>query len=322
MSKSEIVADYVYIVGHGRSGTTLLELLLAQHSEIVATGELEKMSLQFARDDGVPYLGRCSCGMRPHACPVWAQVADAITREYGIDIVRHPFRFRVSDIGREEDFGVRSFRHWLLRKYCRLWRLLGYGTGLFYLQNIGSLSLFPRRWARNRLFVINSIRRITGVKTVIDSSKDPVSMVDLYRLHQGNMKIILITRDVRGNVWSVAKHGVSVSTAAKTWSKVNRRIRKCLCHVASSDLTQVKYESLCADPANVIRELWAFLGYDHVEGLEQVQYKTWHTIGGNKIRQSALNGIVEDISWQQNLSAEDLELIHHIGGREARILGY
>jgi len=322
MSKSEKVANYVYVVGYGHSGSTLLELLLAQHPEIVATGELEKMSLQFAREEA-PYPGLCSCGYRPKKCFVWAQVADAVARQYSVDIVNNPFRFRISDVGREEDFGVRSFWHWLLRTYCRSWRILAYGRGLPSLQSISSLSLFPRRWAKNRLFVINTIRQIMGSTTVIDSSKDPISMVDLYRLHQGNMKVIFITRDVRGNVWSYAKHGrTSVITAAKNWSKVNRRIRKCLCHVASGDWTQVKYEDMCTAPDNVTRKLWTFLGHDHAESLQQMENKTWHTIGGNKIRRSALNGIVEDFSWKQHLSAEDLELIHHVAGQEAKILRY
>lgn len=253
MSKSERVANYVYIVGHERSGTTLLELLLAQHPEIVDTGELSRMSLRFARDEA-PYFG-CSCGMRPHACPVWAQVADAIMREYTIDIVSHPFRFRISDVNIREDFGVRSFLPRLLRKYRCLWLLLGYGRGSSTLQHIGSLSLFPRHWARNRLFITSTIGRITGTTMVIDGSKDPFSMMDLYRLHQGNMKVIFITRDVRGNVWSHAKLGDSVSTAARSWSKVNYRTRKRLRHITSSNWTQVKYEYLCVDPANVINEL-------------------------------------------------------------------
>ena len=151
---SEKAADYVYIVGHGHSGTTLLELLLGRHPKIVITGELEKMSLQFARDESAPYQGLCSCGNRPQKCPFWAQVANVITEQYDINISDVPFRFRVSDIGREEDYGIRSLRHWFLYKYCRFWRTMGYGCNSLFLQNISFLSLFPRRWAMNRLFVV------------------------------------------------------------------------------------------------------------------------------------------------------------------------
>lgn len=321
MNQSKRAADYVYIVGHGRSGTTLLELLLAQHPDIVAVGELERFSLQFARADGKSFRGLCSCGLRPEACPMWSKVADAIEEEYGINIVKDPFGFRVSNIGREADFQYRSVRHWLQRKYSRMWRILGYGSGSQVLQHIASLSLVAEIWARNRFFVVDTVRRVTGSKIIVDSSKDPVSMVDLYRLHQENMKVIFMTRDVRGNVRSLAKHGVSASAAASEWSKTNRRVRKYLRHVASDDVTQIKYEDLCADPANEIGRLWDFLGCEQTE-FSQVQRKTWHTIAGNKTRFRDLEGVRADVAWQKDLSADDLRLIHRIAGPESRVLEY
>ena len=283
---------------------------------------VRKLSLQLARDDGVPYFGLCSCEKRPHECFFWSDVLNAIKSKYGIDIVRSPFNFRVSDIGREEDFGIRSFRHWLLRKYCRLWRTLGYESESLFIQKASFFSLFPRRWALNRLFVVDAIRHITGAKTVIDSSKDPISMVDLYKLQQGNMKVIFITRDVRGNVWSYAKNGMPISIAAKNWNKVNSRIRKCLGQIAKSDWTQLKYEDLCADTVKVTGELWEFLGHENFNFKENLQTRQWHTIGGNKIRKKSLTNIMEDLSWHQHISIRDLELINRIAGREASTLGY
>lgn len=316
------VAEYVYIVGHGHSGTTLLELLLARHPRIVATGELEKMSLQFARDESAPYLGLCSCGKRPKECFFWTQVADAIMEKYGIDFAIDPWRFRVSDIGREEDYGIRSIHHRLLYKYYRFWRILAYERRSSFGSVMSCLSIFPKRWAMNRLFVVDRIRQITGSTTVIDSSKDPVSMIDLYRLRQGSMKVVFITRDVRGNVGSKVKRGASVSTGAKAWCTVNSRIRKCLRHLNPSDWIHVRYEELCDAPATIVARVWAFLGYDDAINAQETVHRAWHTIGGNKIRYSDLDKIVEDMSWRQRLSTNDLGVIRAIAEEEIALLGY
>ena len=74
MTESQTPVDYVYILGSGASGSTLLELLLAGHPRMAPMGEIEKLSLQFARGQ----RGRCSCGECPAACPVWRAVADAV----------------------------------------------------------------------------------------------------------------------------------------------------------------------------------------------------------------------------------------------------
>ena len=84
----------------------------------------------------------------------------------------------------------------------------------------------------------------------------------------------------------------------------------------------MNWTDMCAAPDNVISKLWAFLGHDHVGSLQQTQHKIWHTIGGNKIRHSDLDGIVEDVSWRQHLSDKDLETIFHVAGKEATTLGY
>lgn len=56
----------IYIGGYGRSGSTLLEYLLAAHPEIVACGEVERHLRRFGRRK------ICTCGQRIQDCPVWS----------------------------------------------------------------------------------------------------------------------------------------------------------------------------------------------------------------------------------------------------------
>lgn len=59
-----LVTSLLYIGGYGRSGSTLLEVLLAASAEVVACGEI----VIAARRRDAP---RCSCGKTREACPVW-----------------------------------------------------------------------------------------------------------------------------------------------------------------------------------------------------------------------------------------------------------
>ena len=65
----------LYIAGAGRSGSTLLELLLARRSRLVPVGEV-----RFLWQRGVVEDHLCSCGRAFSACPFWDEVLD---RAYG-----------------------------------------------------------------------------------------------------------------------------------------------------------------------------------------------------------------------------------------------
>ena len=59
------MAKLIYIGGYGRSGSTLLEYLLASHPDIVACGEVARHLRNFSRK------AACTCGRRVRYCPVW-----------------------------------------------------------------------------------------------------------------------------------------------------------------------------------------------------------------------------------------------------------
>ena len=59
------MAKLIYIGGYGRSGSTLLEYLLASHPAVVACGEVERHLQSFGRKT------RCTCGLPIEECPIW-----------------------------------------------------------------------------------------------------------------------------------------------------------------------------------------------------------------------------------------------------------
>jgi hypothetical protein len=68
-----VPATLVLIASAGHSGSTLLDLLLGNHSMVSSAGEMNRLSLH--APDRV-----CACGATVTACPYWNQVRGAITR--------------------------------------------------------------------------------------------------------------------------------------------------------------------------------------------------------------------------------------------------
>jgi Sulfotransferase family len=316
-------ARYIYIVSRGHSGSTLLELLLGGHSELLATGELEKISLQLARET-YPYPGMCSCGLRPHDCGRWKPAFEKIRRERRIDMVSSPFRFRVSDVGKEEDYGRRAISHWLLNASSRAARYAAYSAAGSSI-GLPSLLRFPRRWTENRLFIADALRESTGAYAVIDNSKDPLGMRDLATFGPAQVRIIFLTRDPRASVYStlkLKKRNRTVEAAARHWERVNSRIVQLLTGVRRDTWMHLRYEDLCRDLPTVCEQLCAFLGLEFEPAMLDLTRADQHTIGGNKIRFKPLGRITEDRAWTQHLSAADIDQIDRISGPLARSLGY
>jgi hypothetical protein len=73
------LAKLVYIGGYGRSGSTLLEYLLAQNPKVVACGEIARHLRSFGRHK------ICTCGEPMQACPVWGDFQHKSGRLKGSD---------------------------------------------------------------------------------------------------------------------------------------------------------------------------------------------------------------------------------------------
>lgn len=310
-------AEYVYILGHSGSGSTLLELLLGGHPQLAPMGELKKLSLQFAR--GRP----CGCGALPAECPVWKHVAQAVRDSCGVDLTYHAFRFRVSDVGWEEDKGGRRAPgHYFLRHYSRFWRYVRHRRTPVLRYGAALLTGY-QRCVQNRFFVADVVREQAGAVGVIDSSKDYLDVSDLYEAATQRIKIIFITRSVCGSVWSSLKRGTStVREAALSWRKSNQRAVQMLGGIPSGDWMHVPYEELCRDTEGICERLCKFLGYSSDSRMVDTSREPQHTIGGNKIRHSTIGSVREDLSWRDHLSRSDVQLVDSLTLELARQLGY
>jgi hypothetical protein len=72
----------IYITGAAHSGSTLLELMLNAHPEIVSVGEVANLNSVIKIDErGRPKFARCSCSAPSiQRCPFWSSVDKSIQR--------------------------------------------------------------------------------------------------------------------------------------------------------------------------------------------------------------------------------------------------
>lgn len=315
-------AKYVYIASRGYSGSTLLEALLDNHPRITAMGEIEKFSLQLARQEGRgQYPGRCSCGRHPVDCERWSHVISAIKSRFDVDFAATPYEWRVSDIGPEEDFGWRSPVSFFSHLVSRRIRIAAYGGNRLAKR----LANNYRRWATNRAFVGDVIREYCNTDSVVDASKDAIGMRDMYGVDPSTTRILFLTRDVRAVTWSGIKrdsgHG-RLAEVASTWVRVNRLIIKLLEDVPRDHWMHIRYEDICSDVEGSLTRICRFIGHNFDPSRLNLTSHDIHTIGGNAIRYEPINEVRENIDWQKGLSSAEVAAIGRMAGDLCDKLGY
>ena len=78
----------IYIVGASHSGSTLLDMMLNAHPEIISVGEVFKLNRIKRSRSGKPKVTRCSCGaLGLVQCEFWSRVNERTMRIHGKSFV-------------------------------------------------------------------------------------------------------------------------------------------------------------------------------------------------------------------------------------------
>ncbi|NED51565.1 sulfotransferase family protein [Micromonospora sp. WMMD1219] len=232
----------LFVGGLGRSGSTLLELLLAQSADVCAVGEVVHLWERALGADE-----RCGCGERFTACPFWRQVGDqafggwaAVDRDDvlalkdRVDRTRHIPRLAKDALPPEQLTDVRRYAD----LYTRIYR--------------AALS-------------------VTGARVVVDSSKH-ASLAFALRWAEGlDLRVLHLVRDSRAVAYSWGKQvrrpevvdgedfmpTFSPFEVSKLWTAQNAAF-----HLLASraKVLRLRYEDFTADPAGTVRRVRDFAG--------------------------------------------------------------
>lgn len=263
----------IYIAGYGRSGSTILNILLLQPEGVVGMGELINVF-----QSGWTVNRNCSCGEKTLDCPFWSSIKNAWEKD--------------------ANFSIKEYAS-VQKKYRRVFAL----PYLFWLR------FFPdkryKKFKQDTELLYDVIFRVSGCNTIVDSSKD-VSWLYLMKDTNLNPSIIHLVRDGRSVLKSIRRlwrKGVKPKSAfsiALSWVSNNVMVE--ILKKKTKNIF-IKYEDLTSEPEKVLDKIDNNfnIGLDGVKTAiaNGMPLTKKHLISGNPIRME------KDLIFQKDKSLKN-----------------
>jgi hypothetical protein len=299
-----------YIVGLGRSGTTVFTEYAATHYGAATAGEIVNVfSLGVIRNE------LCQCGAPFWECEFWRSVGDAAFGGWSTELAHD-----LVAILKARDNPSTGYRALL-----------------------GALTAEERRdiyvYTSAHLAICDAARAITGAEALVDSSKHPAVCAWLASA-SCDVSILHLVRDSRGVAWSWS-HKVerpesgsdltymdqfSLARSARLWNMTNLVSEAVRLRFRRS--TRVRYEDFCHDP--VAASMRAFSEVtDHTPQLcptsiprNELRHAP-HAMGGNPMRFSnGTSRVSKDELWRIEMPVKDLRRVTRRTAVLLRSYGY
>lgn len=280
----------LYIVGVGRSGSTLLERMLGAVPGSVNAGELNAIFSRVSKQDQL-----CGCGEPFSACTFWRAVGNRAFGGWG------PVTERMAHLQ------PRVVRQRFVPRMA---------TGVAAATYRRELDEYLD--AHHRLY--HAIAAVSGAEVVVDASKSTAQLFALRRIEGLDLRVINLVRDSRGvaNSWSKAnirkpqsQHGEAMGTYAPhrlavLWSAL--QLESAVLGAAAPHAARLRYEDLVTLPRPTLERALRSVGLapadgalDHV-GERSVTLESSHGIAGSRTRFTA--GRIElqlDDAWHTGM---------------------
>ena len=268
----------VYVMGYGRSGSTLLDIMLGDNDNVITTGALSNYILW--ADQNL----NCACGQSVRSCDFWGNVIKDINFSNN-DI---SLLMTMDSINSFFIFKNKNY----IDRYCQLTR-----------------TLFHSILYRSKKSTI-----IDSSKTARDSIFRPLM---LSKYCNFDLRPIFLVRDPRGVVFSAMnKHG-SPEREKKDLT-FTRFLRTLISWNFTNFMTIIiskfflrkflfiKYEDLCANPINTLLRIKDFANIDVDNVINKINHgdsiNIGHNLGGNRLRFSKkIDKIKLDNSWEVDM---------------------
>jgi hypothetical protein len=270
----------LFIVGKGRSGSTLLDLLLNRLDGWFGMGEFDRIWVK-VRDDLV-----CGCGERVVDCTVWGDVIrEVLTRHRGCDPDDTEALRRAA-----ADVHLESCRVLSYRELPRLWFAPHARRPAIVARHIDLMTdLYTELAAR------------TGARVLVNSSKWPGDPGLLGLLPPVDPFAVHLVRDPRAVAHSWTRHKAPddpraghalrqdrVAVSAAGWVAKNLASEVSVRRLGPDHHLLLRYEDLTADPARELARLADLVGEppppdDFLERCATTPAVN-HTVGGNPDR--------------------------------------
>jgi hypothetical protein len=275
----------VFIAGATRSGSTILDRILASTGEAVAVGEIGDFWDIWGHRS---HMGICGCTAEVHECPFWSEVYNRAFGPY--DAVAYSRRKAVS-------------RRIKAAFYPSLWRSFEAVEGAAELRS--DLARF-----------YYAVAEVAGVGAIVDATKYPAHALALSGVEGIRLSILHLVRDSRGVAFSWARGTTSsvplnmrqVPPLLSAWRWNRDQLASESLSSRSDDYVRVRYEDFAREPAAFLRSVTGRLGLSQpaVSAENSVELGVDHILRANPGR--FLEGeipIREDDEWKTAMRRRD-----------------
>lgn len=240
--------EVVEILGFGRSGSTLLDRLLADALDAPGVGELVAVWRRGLLEDR-----HCSCGERFTGCPFWQAVVATdpgrLTRSNAADMVLQTNRI------------------------MRVWSPVRVWSGG---ARRALAAAVPASWFASMGALYRGVAATAGAATIVDSSKAPVLGYLLSLVPGLRVRPVPLVRDPRAVAWAWSHPGPAVplapplpqlspARAALVWTLV-LQATEAVAAALDDGCGTVRYEDLSAAPQATVARILRELGHEAPAG--------------------------------------------------------
>ncbi|MGI9420689.1 MAG: sulfotransferase [Geminicoccaceae bacterium] len=300
--RSRAKLPLVYLLSTGRSGSTLLDVLLGAQPECWTLGEFQLL------DIGVGRQAPCGCHSPLGQCDFWEPI---------LERMRRSMRFPIGHF--------RSGRH-PNGKVVR-WSLL---------PSILTGGPLPTQRSAADAYATSNLRAIEEAKEaaenrqdevawLIDASKDPYRLLWLQASGHFDIRVIHLVRRPEGFVANMMRSAGSRSTGAAVkyagrWLVDNLIGTALLWRMFWPDaVKRVRYEDLATDPERTLGEICHWLGVSFdPDRTQTTRYDVNHGVAGNRPRWEALPVTFEE-NWRATMPPLQRRLISLVTAPLARL---
>ena len=259
-------------MGEGRSGSTILSIILGNHPAIQTVGELNKW-IEFK---GKPKPGTA----KQQDYAFWQNIFDC----YPWNATCHTF----------DELNEISSR---LESYINFPKIL--------------CGLIPdwmiEVYHNHNIKLFQAIDDSVKNKIIVDSSKNMSRAWLLYNNPYLNTKIIYLTRGPRATMLSYQKKDIEQQPKSQVISMLHYCIKNILCMMVSRSVTNntilhIRYEDLMSDLPGMLQKIGDFVGIDlkYLSGM--YEFNVPPLLDGNRIRMKDKIKLYFDTSWRRDLS--------------------
>jgi len=263
----------IYILGAGRSGSTILATVLNDHKKVKNVGELHHFFSYLKNDD------LCSCGAKLSDCKFWGEIKNKLP------VVLKNASDNYEQLAHKMEY------HSAIPFY-----LLGMKPGTSFQKYEEAQESIIRALANNK------------DEYILDSAKYIGRFMALRKIFNNDVKGILLVRDVRGVIWSFKKKVQTQSPPSRTliyYLVINSLGQILTWFLPANQIMKVRYEDIVDRPNETLTNIGSFLELDYSEAINKIKkkrsFEVPHLVGGNRLKKSDEVTLRKDDKWLKNM---------------------